>query len=182
MLGGAIILASLISGAFHFSQKLYQDFQIVHIELQSSRAPRKTAFFSVKEGRSFSVWLRYSIDQRNEKTNLRLAVSLIDEDGYLTDQFSKDFRFGAFRDGARKVRYYKLGERRFTKNFRGYLQYELDGTWTPARTSALVLRQSPPLLLPLKQIGFFLGGIFVLFIGIEKMIKKDKNQLIRRRF
>ena len=165
------MLASMISGIFHFSEKLYQDFQVFHIELQSSRAPLKTSFFSVKNGQVFSVWLRYSNRQRIENTNLKIAVSLVDEDGYLVAQFKEDFRFGYSRNRTRKFRYYKLGEHHFRNNFRGYLQYELDGAWPAVKTSALVLRQSPPLLLPLRQIGFFLAGIFVLIVGIEKMAR-----------
>lgn len=176
ILGGAITLASLISGIFHFSEKLYKDFHVFHIELQSSRTPFKTGFFTIKEGQLFSVWLRHANSPQNENTSLRIAVSLIDEDGNLAGEFSKDFRFGAFRNSARKIRYLKLGEHPFRKSFRGYMQYELEGSWTPSKTSALVLRQSPPLQLPLKQIGFFLAGILVLFVGIGKMAKNLKNQ------
>ena len=176
ILGGSIVLESMISGIFHFTEKLYEDFKTYNIELQALQDPIKTSFFSVEEGQLFSVWLRCSTIQVENK-NLKIAVSLIDEDGNIIREIQKDFRFGYFRDSAENIRYFKLGEYYFRKEFRGYLQYELDGTWTSTVTSALIVRISPPALLPLRQIGFFVVGIFALIVGIETIVKNSKKRI-----
>jgi hypothetical protein len=175
ILGGFIILESMISGGFRFTEKLNEDFQVYSIELQASQAPLKTSFFSAEEDQLFSVWLRYSNRQMRNK-NINIAVSIVDEDENIITEFREDLQFGPFRNGAKKIRYYKLGEYDFKKGFRGYIQYELAGTWPPSETSALVLRKSPPVRLPLKQIGFFVVGIFALIIGLETISKNCKNQ------
>jgi hypothetical protein len=167
------MLESMISGAFHFTGNSYEDFQTFNFELQASQAPIKTSFFSVEEGQILSVWFRCSNRQIKNK-NLKIAVSLINEDGANIWEAGKDFRFGNIRNSPRRVKYYKLGNYSFEKEFRGYLQYELDGTWIPTTTSALVLRRSPPLLLPLKQIALFVAGIFVLIVGIETIVNSSK--------
>lgn len=166
ILGGALMLESMISGIFHFTGNLYEDFKVFGLGLQAPQAPIKTSFFYAQEGQILSVWLRFS-SRRIENQNLKIAVSLIDEDENRVWEFWKDFRFDHFRNSAGKVKYFKLGDNAFKKEFRGYLQYELNGTWTPATTSALVLRISQPVPLPLKQIGFFVVGLFVLIVGLE---------------
>lgn len=177
VLAGLIMLESVITGIFHFTGKLSEDFQIFNIELQASQAPHKTSFFSAKKGQLFSVWLRLS-NREVENKNLSIAVFLIDEDENIKKEFREDLRFGHFRNSAKKIRYYKLGAYDFKKGFRGYIQYELDGTWTPTETSALVLRKSPPLRLPLKQIGFFMVGIIALIVGLEIIFRNSNMQII----
>lgn len=167
------MLESMISGIFHFTGNSYEDFQTFNIELQAPQAPIKTSFFSVEEGQTLSVWFRCS-NRQVENKNLKIAVSLISEDGNVVWEDGKDFRFGNIRNNARRVKYYKLGDYNFEKEFRGYFQYELDGTWIPTTTSALVLRRSPPLLLPLKQIALFVVGLFVLIVGIETIVSNPK--------
>ena len=174
ILGGALILESMISGMFHFTESSYEDFQTFNIELQAHQAPIKTSFISVNEGQILSVWLRYSNRQISNK-NLKIAVSLFNEDENIVVEFGKDFQFGKYLNGRRKIKYHKLGAYHFKNEFRGYLQYELNGTWIPTKTSAFVLRTSPPVTLPLKQIGFFLFGIFVLIVGIETVAKNYKG-------
>lgn len=166
----------MISGKFHFAGNQYEDFQTINIELQALQAPLKTPFFSVEEGQILSVWFRYAIRQIENK-NLKISVFLIDEDENRIGEFGKEFRFGYFRNRERKVKYFKLGKFNFRKEFRGYLQYELDGTWTPTKTSALILRKSQPVLLPLKQIGFFVVGLFALFVGIEIIARNCKTRI-----
>lgn len=180
LLGGFIMLEGMISGMFHFAEKLYEDFKVYSIELQASQAPINTSFFSAKEDQLFSVWLRYSTRQIENKY-IKIAVSLIDEDENIITIFVGDLRFGPFRNSVKKIRYYKLGEYDFKKKFRGYIQYEFDGTWTPTETSALVLRKSPPVRLPLKQIGFFAVGIFALIVGLETISKNFKIQKILKK-
>lgn len=176
ILSGAIMLESMISGIFHFTGNLYEDFQTFNIELQAPQAPLKTPFFSVEEGQILTIWIRYA-NRQIEHKNLKITVFLIDQDENIITEFGKDFRFGDFRNSTRKVRYSKLGKYNFRKEFRGYLQYELNGTWTPTKTSALVLRKSPSVFLPLKQIGFFVVGVFALFVGIETIAKNSKKQI-----
>jgi hypothetical protein len=173
ILGGAIMLESMISGTLHFTGNSHEDFQTFNIERQPSQAPIKTSFFSVEKGQTLSVWFRCS-NRQLENKNLKIAVSLINEDGAVIWEAGKDFRFGNIRNSARRVKYYKLGNYNFKKEFRGYLHSELDGTWIPTTTSALVLRRSPHLLLPLKQIALFVAGIFVLIVGIETIVNSSK--------
>jgi hypothetical protein len=175
ILGGFIMLESIISGGSHFTEKLNEDFQVYNIELQASQAPRKTSFFSAEKDQLFSVWLRYSNRQMRNK-NINIAASIVDEDENIITEFREDLQFGPFRNSSKKIRYYKLGAYDFKKEFRGYIQYELAGTWPPSETSALVLRKSPPLRLPLKQIGFFAVGIFALIVGLETISKNSKNK------
>jgi hypothetical protein len=166
------MLESMISGIYHFTESSYEDFQTFDIELQAHQAPIKTSFISVKEGQILTVWLRYSNEQISNR-NLIITVSLINEDEKIVAKFEKEFQFGNFLNSKRKTRYHKLGEYHLKNEFRGYLSYELNGTWTPT-TSALVLRKSPPILLPLKQICFFVVGLFILIIGIETIAEKNK--------
>ncbi len=175
LLGGSVMLESMISGISHFTGKFHDNFQTYSIGLQAPRAALETSFISVEEGQLLSVWLKYS-NRQIENKNLKIAVFLIDEDGNIISKFEKDFRFGRFLNSVRKVRYNKLGEYYSSKEFRGYLHYELDGTWTPSKTSALVIRKSPPVFLPLRQIGFFMAGILVLIVGIETIAKNYKGR------
>jgi hypothetical protein len=176
VLGASMVLESIIAGTFHFTQRLYQDFETIHVELQAPKTPGKTSFFSVKNGQILSLWLRYCPTTQIENKNLKLAVFLIDEDGTILWNVKEDLQFGHIRKSARKVKYYKFGDYRVGKAFRGYLRYEFDGTWPSVKTSALVLRKSPPMRLPLKQIGFFMAGIFVFIIGIETMAKNPMDK------
>lgn len=166
----------MISGMFHFNGKVYEDFQVYGIERLSAQVPIKTSFFSAEEDQIFSVWLRYSIRQVQNK-NINIAVSLIDEDETIVKEFVADLQFGPFRNSAKKIRYYKLGEHDFKTEFRGYIQYELSGTWIPTETSALVLRKSPPVHLPLRQISCFVVGIFALIVGLETIYKNFKKRI-----
>lgn len=178
LLGGFIALESMISGIFQFTGKLQEDFQVYNIELQTSQTPLKTSFFSAAKGQLFSIWLRYA-NKQIENKNINIAVSLIDDDENIIKEFREDLRFGPFRNSAKKIRYYKLGEYDFKNEFRGYIQYELDGTWTPTETSALVLRKSPPVRLPFKQIGLFVAGIFALIVGLETIFNNSKLKRIK---
>jgi hypothetical protein len=180
LLGGFIMIESMISGMFHFTGKLHEDFKVYSIERQASQAPLKTSFFSAKEDQRFSVWLRYS-NRHIENKNIKIAVSLIDEDENIIMKFGEDLQFGPFRNSGKKIRYYKLGGYVFKEEFRGYMQYAFDGTWIPSETSALVLRKSPPVRLPLKQIGFFVMGIFALIVGLETISKYYKTKTTLRK-
>jgi gamma-glutamylcyclotransferase (GGCT)/AIG2-like uncharacterized protein YtfP len=177
LLGGAIMVESMISAISLFAGNAYEDFQVLNIEHQERQAPLKSSFFSIEEGQLLSVWLRYS-NRRMKNTAFKLDVYLVDEDANRVKKFRGDFRFGRFHNSAKKVRFYKLGEHRFKNEFRGYLQYVLDGTWTRAKTGALVLRKSQPLYFPLKQIGFFVAGLFALFVGIETLKKFYEAQMM----
>lgn len=176
MLGGFITLESMISGMLQFKGKSYEDFQVYSIEFRAAPAPLKTSFFSAGKDQLFSVWLRYSYRQVSNK-NISLAVSLIDEDENIIKEFEADLQFGPFRNNTKKIRYYKLGQYVFKNEFRGYIQYEIDGTWIPTETSALVLRKSPPARLPIKQIAFFVVGIFALIVGLETISKNSKKRI-----
>lgn len=173
-LGGAMVLESIISGTFHFARKLYQDFQTINIEVQTPQTPTKTLFFSAEEGQILSLWLRYPTTRQIENKNLKIAAFLIDENENILWELKEDFKFGHFRKSTRKVKYYKFGDYSVGKAFRGYLRYQFDGTWPPTEMSALVLRKSPPMRLPFKQIGFFVAGIFVLIVGVETIAKNFK--------
>jgi hypothetical protein len=175
LLGGAVMLESMLSGVSHFTGRYYGDFQTYSIELQASQLPLKTSFISVQKDQLLSVWFRYS-NRRIDHKELKIAVFLIDEDENLIRKFEKDLRFGRFRNSKKKVRYIKLGEYRPGKEFRGYLHYKLAGTWTPTKTSALVMRKSPPVMLPLKQLGFFLAGLITLIAGSETIVKTYKKR------
>lgn len=176
LLSGSIMLESMISGASQFADNQLEDFQTFNIALQAPQSPLKTPFFSVEEGQMLTVWLRYA-NRQIEHKHLKITVALIDRDENAITEFGEDLRFGPFRKSAWKVRYYELGKINFRKAFRGYLQYELDGTWTPTKTSAFVLRKSPPVQLPLKQIGFFVVGIFALIVGIETIAKNCRKRI-----
>lgn len=175
LLGGSVMLESMLSGIFLFTGKYYGDFKTHSIELQESQTPMERSFISVEEDQLLSVWLKYS-DRQIDNKDFKIAVFLIDEDGNIVQKFEKDFRFGRFRNNIKKVRYNKLGDFHSSKEFRGYLRYELDGTWTPTKTSALVIRKSPPVILPFKQIGFFLAGIISLIAGIETIASNYKKR------
>ena len=176
LLGGSMVLDSIISGTFYFTRKLYQDYQTMNIELHVPQAPRKTSFFCAKAGQTLSLWLRYATTRQIENKNLKLTAFLIDDDENIVWKVEENLQFGHIRKSARKVRYYKFGNYRVGKAFRGYLRYAFDGTWPPVKTSALILRKSPPVRLPLKQICFFIAGIFVCIVGIETMAKNLKMQ------
>jgi hypothetical protein len=175
--GGFIMLESVLSGISHFTGKLSEDFKLYTFELQSSQAPLRTTFFSAKAGQLFTIWLRYS-NRQIENKNIDITVSIVDEDENTIKKFERDLRFSDFRSGKKRVRYQKLGEYCSDRGFRGYMQYELGGTWTPTEASALILRKSPPLLLPLRQIGFFIIGIVAIIVGIDTIVKLSKKQKV----
>lgn len=170
ILGGSIMLDSVISGTVHFSGKLNEDFQTWNIALQAPQTSPKTSFFSVQEGQRLSLWFRY-LNKPVGNKNLKIAAALIDEDENVIKEFIKDIRFSYLGEGAKKIRFLKIGAYPVQKEFRGYLRYELDGTWAPTNISALILRKSPPLRLPLKQICFFVVGIVALIVGLETIAK-----------
>jgi hypothetical protein len=172
-LGAFLMFESTISGIFHFSGKLYEEFKLYTIELQAAETPLRTTFFSAKAGQHFTVWLRYATWQIENK-QIDITLSLIDDDEHMIKQFERGLRFGDFLSRQKRVRYHKLGEHRFDSGFRGYMQYELDGTWTPTETSALVYRKSPPLRLPLRQMGSFVVGIVALIVAIDTIVKHSK--------
>jgi hypothetical protein len=175
ILGGFIMLESMISGIFHFTGKLYKDFKLYTIELQASRTPQRTTYFSAKAGQRFTVWLRYATKQVGNK-HIDITVSLIDEDENMIKEFEGDLRFGDFRFSRKRVRYHKLGQYCFHKAFRGYMLYELGGTWIPTETSAIVMQKSPPLRFPLRQIGFFVIGVVALIFSIDTIVKHSKKR------
>ncbi len=170
LLGGSIMLDSVISGTVYFSSKQNEDFQTWNIALQAPQAFQKTPFFSVEAGQRLSLWFRYLNRQTGEK-NLKITASLIDEDENVIREFKKDIRFSYLGNGAKKIRFLKLDAYHVQKEFRGYLRYELEGTWTPTPISAFILRKSPPIRLPLKQICSFVVGIVALIVGLETIAR-----------
>ena len=164
------MLISMIFGIIQYSGSLYENIQVFGIELPSPPAALKTSLFTIEENQIISVWLKYP-DRRIENKDFKIAISLVGQNGKFLAKFVEDFNFGYFRNSTGEGQYYKLGEHAFKNGFIGYLQYETGGTWIPTRAVKLVLRRPLPFSLPLKQIGFFIMGIFVLVTGIATIAK-----------
>ncbi len=173
--GGIIIATSMVFAIMHFAGSLYKDLHIFNINLQATPVPLKTKEFSIKEGKELSLWLKLP-NREIENKDFAMSVFLIGKNDIVDTKFNEDFRFGYFRNSSGEGQYYKIGKHHFHSGFNGYFRYETKGKWVPSFEGKLVLRQDSSSFYPVKQIGLFVVGIFVLVVGIGTIVKNSKNR------
>lgn len=170
LLGGAIMLFSMLSAIIHLTGKLYKDIRTFNINLQASRTSSVTAKFSIEKEKALSLWLKLP-NRQIENKDFKIDVFLIGENDALDAKFGEDFKLGYFRNSSGKGQYYKLGSHSFPSGFNGYLRYEAKGKWAPPFKGELVLRESSASSFPVEQIKLFVAGILGLVIGISTIVK-----------
>jgi len=172
--GGIIMVTSMVFAIIHFSGNLYEDIQTFNINLRTSSAPSTTTEFSIKEGKDISLWLKLP-NRQIENKNFVIDISFIYGNDMVETKFNEDFSSGYFRNSSGKGQYYKIGKHLFRNSFNGYLSYKTKGKWVAPFRGALVLREDPASSFPIKQIGLFIIGIFVLVVGICTIAKNSKK-------
>ena len=170
VLGGTIMLFSMVSAITHIAGSLYEDLRTFNIDLRNSPSSSTTSVFSLAEEKSLSLWLRLP-DRRIENKAFAIDVFLVGKNDTVEDEFNEDFKFGYSRNSSEEGQYYKLGSHSFPGGFNGSFRYETTGEWVPPFNGQLVLRQGSAFSVPVKQIGFFVAGIFVLLVGIGTIAK-----------
>ena len=170
--GGAIMLFSMVSTIIQVAGNLYEDIRTFNIDLQDSPTSSATPRFSLAEEKSLSLWLRLP-DRRIENKAFEIDVFLLGNNDLVATEFNEDFEFGYFRNSSGKGQYYRLGSHSFCGGFNGYFRYETTGKWVPPFDGQLVLRRSSGFSVPVKQIGLFVAGIFVLLVGIGTIAKNS---------
>ena len=178
ILGGAIMIFSMVSAIMHFVGSLHEDICIFNINLQDSPTSSATSKFYIEEEKNLSLWLKLP-NRRIENKEFEIDVSLVGENDIVDAKFNEDFRFGYFRNSSGRGQYYKLGKHSFRSGFNGYFRYETKGKWVPPFNGQLVLRQSSASSFPVKQIGLFVIGIFVLVVGVGTIVKN--RRIVRSR-
>lgn len=174
ILGAIIMLVSMVSGIALFAEAIYEDIYAFPARLSISTDNLETDSFSVKAGNNFSLWLKVP-NRKIENKDFTFSANLVEQNGRTIADFGEDFRFGYLRNSYGRGQYYKLGSHNFRDDFIGYLSYATSGKWIPPYDGFLVIRKSNPLTLPLKQIGIFVTGIFILITGIGTIAKNKKS-------
>ena len=164
------MLFSMVSAITHIAGSLYEDLRTFNIDLRNSPSSSTTSVFSLAEEKSLSLWLRLP-DRRIENKAFAIDVFLIGKNDTVEAEFNEDFKFGYSRNSSEEGQYYKLGSHSFPGDFNGSFRYETTGEWVPPFNGQLVLRQGSAFSVPVKQIGFFVVGIFVLLVGIGTIAK-----------
>ena len=164
------MLFSMVSATIQVAGNLYEDIRTLNIDWPDSPTSSVTPKFSLVEEEPLSLWLRLP-DRKIENKAFAIGVSLVGDDDLVEAEFNEDFEFGYSRNGSGKGQYYKLGSYSFPGGFNGYFRYETTGQWVPPSSGQLVLRRSSGFSIPLKQIGLFVVGIFVLLVGIGTIAK-----------
>ena len=175
ILGGAVMLISMVFGIIHFAGSLYRNVQILDIDLKTFNVVQKTTIFELKKGQIISAWLKYP-NRRLENENFNIYIHFVDKNEVIPGKLGASFSSGYFRNSAGQGQYYWLGEHDFNKNFNGCIQYKTTGSYLPTETGKLVLRQSLPFSLPVKHLLFFMAGIFILIIGIGTIVKNSSGK------
>jgi hypothetical protein len=109
-----------------------------------------------------------------ENKNFNISIHFVNKNEIVPGKLGESFSAGYSRNSAGQGQYYWLGEHDFDDSFKGYIQYKNAGSYVPTATGKLVLRQSLPFSLPVKHLLFFIGGIFILIIGIGTIVKNSK--------
>jgi hypothetical protein len=174
VLGGLVMLVSMVFGIIHIAGSLYRNSQVLDVNLKTVNVTQKTRPFEIKKGQIISVWLKYP-DRQLENKDFKIGLSFVNAKEVASGEMGEDFNAGYSRNSAGNGQYYWLGKHGFQDNFKGCLQYKVNGTYVPVETGKLVLRESLPLSLPLKHILFFIAGIFTLIIGIGTIAKNSRK-------
>lgn len=174
--GGIIMITSMVFAIIHFAGSLYKDIHTFDIMLRSAPVSATTTGFSIEEESDLSIWLKLP-DRRIENKDFEIAVFLIGQNDVVVAELNEDFGFGYFRNSSGTGQYYKIGEHTFPSGFNGSLRYETKGTWVPPFNGELVLRQSSTASLPIRKIGLFVLGLFVLIVGIGTIAKNSTRQI-----
>jgi hypothetical protein len=177
--GGVVMITSMVFAIINFAGNLYEDIHVFNINLQTPSAPSITTGFSIKEEKDLSLWLK-APNRQIENKDFEIEVFLIEKNDSADTKFNEDFRFGYSRNSSGEGQYYKLGKHSFQSGFNGYFRYKTKGTWVPAFKGNLVLRQELTSSFPVKQMGFFVIGIFVLVVGIGTIAKNSKKQITNK--
>lgn len=175
VLGGLVMLVSMVSGIIHFAGSMYRNVKILDVNLKTFNVIQKTTPFELKKGQNISVWLKYP-DRRLENKNFNIRIHFVDKNEVIPGKHGASFSVGYYRNSAGQGQYYWLGEHDFKDSFKGYMQYKNTGSYVPTETGKLVLRRSLPLSLPLKHILYFMAGIFILIIGIGTIVKNTAKK------
>ena len=172
--GGVVMVTCMVFAIIHVAGSLYEDVHSFDVVLPVSPESSATPLFSIKAGKLLSLWLK-TPDRQIENKAFEINVSLLNENGDAQADFNEDFKFGFLRNSAGNGQFYRLGEYRFDDSFNGYFRYEVVGNWRPQYKTSLVLRETKSVAMPVKQIGGFVLGVFVLITGIGT-IAKNRNQ------
>jgi hypothetical protein len=174
VIGGIIIIISMVSAIIHLAGNLYEDIQTFDINLHTSSKPSTTTEFSLKEKKDLSLWLKIP-NRQIENKDFEIDVLLIGQNDIVEAKFNEDFRYGYFRNSSGEGQYYKIGKHSFPGSFNGYLHYETKGDWVPPFNGKLVLRQGSASSFAIKQMGMLVAGILVLIIGVGTIARNSKK-------
>lgn len=174
VIGGIISITSMVSGIIYIAGGLYKDINTFPLKLSDSEAPLQEAFrtpdFPVKSNNLISVWLKVP-DRKIENKDFSITGSIREKTGKVITDFDENFKFGYFRNSYGEGQYYRLCKHYFEIDSEVYLSYTTSGEWTPPYKVALVVRQSKSFSIPMKEIVFFIIGIFILITGIGSIVK-----------
>ena len=168
------MLVSMIFGIIYFAGAMYEDIHAFPAKLSFPSEIMETASFTAIAEDDLSIWLKLS-DRQIENKDFTLQVLFLEEKGKTIADINKNFRFGYIRNSSGRGQYYKLSNHNFKNDFTGFLSYKTSGTWIPPYDGLLVIRRQNSIPLPLKHIGIFVAGFFILITGIGSIAKNKKH-------
>ena len=171
LLGGIIMVTNMVFAIISTSGKLYEDAYIFDVNFQEFL---KTPQLTINKNQKLSIWLKVP-NRQIENKDIEFTASLVGRDDNVNAKFNENFRLGYLRNSSGTGQYYRLGEHHFDDNFNGYFRCETKGKWIPPYKGHLVLREGKGISVPVKNIGLFIIGIFILMVGIGTIIKNSKQ-------
>ena len=172
IIGLFLIVSSSVDAIIDSASKLYKQVSAyeVNLDLKKESIP----YFQAEKKKT-SFWL--ALPKRDiEGKNFKITVTIHDENNQLIEGFLRDFAFKTTRQEIEGDYYYKLGYFTFGYDFKGFINYEIEGDWQPEKNPVLSLKINQKTAFSPAQILVALSGGIVLAIGCVVLMRYTSEQ------
>lgn len=171
-LGLFLIVSSSVDAIIDSSSNLYKQTSSFEVDLKKKK--ESLPYFQAEKEKT-SFWL--ALPKKDiEGKNFKITVTIHDENNQLIEGFLRDFTFRTTRQEIDGNYYYKLGYFTFGYDFKGFINYEIDGDWQPATNPILSLKVNQKTAFSTTQALVSLCGGIVLAIGFIVLMRNTSEQ------
>lgn len=172
VIGLALIVGSSVDAIIDSSSKLYKQVSAYEVDLEKKQ--ESIPYFQAEKKKT-SFWL--AVPKRDiEGKNFKITVTIHDEKNQLIEGFLRDFAYKTTRQVIDNNYYYKLGYFTFGYDFKGFINYEIEGDWQPDTNPMLSLKINQKTGFSPAQILVALSGGIVLAIGFVVLMRNTSEQ------
>jgi hypothetical protein len=172
VIGLALIVGSSVDAIIDSSSKLYKQVSSYEVDLEKKK--ESIPYFQAEKKKT-SFWL--ALPKRDiEGKKFKITVTVHDENNQLIEGFLRDFTFKTTRQEIEGNYYYKLGYFTFGYDFKGFINYEVEGDWLPESNPILSLKINRKTAFSPNQIIASLSGAIILAIGFITLMRNTSEQ------